>query len=48
LVVAAAPPASASENPAAPNTGTVFWAALRFAACLVRSIVSSSMLEAIG
>jgi hypothetical protein len=48
LVVAAAPPASASDNPAAPNTGMVFLAALRFAACFGRGTVSFSMLEAIG
>jgi hypothetical protein len=36
-----APPAI-RENPAAPNTGTVFFAAaLRFDACFVRGIVSS-------
>lgn len=39
-VVAEAPPAS-RDNPAAPNTGTVFFAAFRFDACFARGIVNS-------
>jgi hypothetical protein len=39
-VAADAPPAI-RENPAAPNTGTAFFAAFRFDVCFPRGILSS-------